>query len=70
MMAKPPRMRTYTPRPWEYEDYLGATRRKDNPQNQKRWLEVVALLNTDYKDDLDDAVYLIIKEVDKDIDDE
>jgi hypothetical protein len=65
MMALTPRIRAYTPRPWEYEDYLGATRRKSNADSQKRWLNVVALLNTEYKDEMDDAVYSIIKEIDK-----
>ncbi len=66
-MALLPRIRAYTPRPWEYEDYLGATRRKDNADSQKRWLGVVALLNTKYKDELDDAVYSIIKEIDVEV---
>jgi hypothetical protein len=63
-------MRAYTPRPWEYKDYLGATRRKDSAQSRKRWLDVVALLNTEYADELDDAVYSIIKEIDKEVDDD
>jgi hypothetical protein len=67
MMALTPLLREYTPRPWTYEDYLGATRRKDSTDNRKRWLEAVALLNTTYKDELDDAVYMIIKTVDEDI---
>jgi len=70
MMALTPLMRAYTPRPWEYKDYLGATRRKDNAQSRKRWLDVVALLNTEYADELDDAVYSIIKEIDKEVDDD
>jgi len=67
MMANPPVMRAYTPRPWSYEDYLGATRRKDNADSQRRWLEVVALLNTEYREDLDDAVYMIMKTVDEEL---
>ena len=66
-MAKPPVVREYTPRPWSYEDYLGATRRKASTDSQNRWLNVVALLNTEYKEDLDDAVYMIIKTVDEEL---
>ncbi len=67
MMALPPRIRAYTPRPWKYEDYLEATRRKNSANSQKRWLDVIALLNTEYKDEMDDAVHLIIEEIDKEV---
>lgn len=67
MRANPPVMREYITKPWTYADYLGATRRKDSDESQKRWLEVIALLNTEYKDELDDAVFMIIKTVDEEV---
>jgi len=60
-------MRAYTPRPWVYKDYLEATARRDNAESQKRWLDIVALLNKEYAVELNDVIQSVIGELDKEL---
>ena len=49
---------------WAYEDYLAITDRKDSPTTQKRWLDVIALINTKHYESIDNEIRETVQWVD------
>ena len=39
-----------------YDDFLNTTGRRNNRQNEKLWLNIVALVNTEHYDDIKDEI--------------
>ena len=54
-MAARPEMRTIA-FVCDYETFLNVTARRDNAPNQKLWLEIVALVNTEHYDTIRDEL--------------
>jgi len=56
---------TFTPRSWNYKNYLIATGKEDTSESKDRWQQVVWKLNNDYIEELQTVVSLIISHIDE-----
>jgi transposase-like protein len=56
---------TFTPHSWTYTDYLKATDKEDNSESKQRWQEVICILNTQYGEELQNVVSIIINHIDE-----
>ena len=56
---------TFTPHSWSYTDYLESTDKEDNSESKQRWQEVICILNTQYGEELQSVVSIIINHIDE-----
>ena len=56
---------TFTPHLWTYTDYLESTDREDTSESKQRWQEVVYILSTQYGEELQNVVSIIINHIDE-----
>ena len=48
-----------------YTDYLKSTGKEDNSESKQRWQEVICILNTQYGEELQSVVSIIINHIDE-----
>jgi len=56
---------TFTPHSWSYTDYLESTDKEDNSESKQRWQKVIYILSTQYGEELQNVVSIIINHIDE-----